>query len=210
MVEIRTLIERACRWLLRNRKNYSGVADAVAQFHDGAQTLLAALPDLVPTTLNTRVASRQLAWIEAGVPESLALTLARLEFVPAFFDIIELARASGVELVVAARTYYALGRELELDWLSQAVTRLPRDNRWQSLARTALRDDLYRLHRELASTALACPACGADDYASSWLSGRDGALVAVRQTQAELKGYGQLDLAMLSAGMREIANQLMA
>ena len=72
-----------------------------------------------------------------------------------------------------------------------------------------MRDDLYRLHSDLATAALGCPTCDAADYVTPWLAERDAALAAVRQTLAELRGYAQLDLAMLSAGMREIANQLM-
>nr|MBP8814171.1 NAD-glutamate dehydrogenase [Laribacter sp.] len=209
MVELRTLLERAVRWLLRNRKGHAGVSEAVALYQDAARTLLASLPELVPSHLYTRAAARQLAWIEDSVPERLAMMLARLEYVPAFFDVTELSRKTGIELTVAARAYYMLGRELDLDWLAQAITRLPRDNRWQSLARTALRDDLYRLHGDLATAALGCPTCDVADYVTPWLAERDAALVAVRQTLAELRGYAQLDLAMLSAGMREIANQLM-
>ena len=47
------------------------------------------------------------------------------------------------------RTYFRSARRLELDWLRDRIIELPRANRWQALARAALRDDLYSLHRAL-------------------------------------------------------------
>ncbi len=209
MVEVRTLIERASRWLLRNRRSHGTVGEAIAHYQPAVEELYSHLFELVPSTLNTRIEVKQSAWMDAGLPEQLAMRLARLDRVPAFFDVIDLAHSRNVALPVAAQTYFALERALQFDWLGEAVTRLPRDNRWQSLARTALRDDLYRLRRELALAALTCPACGDDNYAGTWLADRQSALDACRQTLTELRAYASLDLAMLSAGMREIANQLM-
>ena len=44
-------------------------------------------------------------------------------------------------------TYFRLGSRLELNWLRDRIIELPRANRWQALARAALRDDLYHLLR---------------------------------------------------------------
>ena len=52
------------------------------------------------------------------------------------------------------RTYFRLGSRLELAWLRDRIFDLPRPNRWQALARAALRDDLYRLHRALTREVL--------------------------------------------------------
>ena len=43
---------------------------------------------------------------------------------------------------------------LELHWLRDRIVALPRDDRWRALARAALRDDLYALHRELTAEVL--------------------------------------------------------
>ena len=45
-------------------------------------------------------------------------------------------------------------RRLELHWLRDRIADLPRDDRWSALARAALRDDLYTLHRALTAEVL--------------------------------------------------------
>ena len=50
--------------------------------------------------------------------------------------------------------YFGIGSRLGLDWLRDRILELPRTDRWQSLARAALRDDLYRLHRSLTREIL--------------------------------------------------------
>ena len=58
-------------------------------------------------------------------------------------------------------TYFRLGARLDFNWLRDRIIELPRANRWQALARAALRDDLYTLHRALTREVL--ESAGADD-----------------------------------------------
>ena len=55
---------------------------------------------------------------------------------------------------LATRVYFGIGQRLSLDWLRDRVLELPRSDRWQALARSALRDDLYELHRTLTREIL--------------------------------------------------------
>jgi glutamate dehydrogenase len=122
------------------------------------------------------------------------------------------ARETKLDQDTVAANYFALARSLHLDWLRQVITRLPRDNRWQSLARTALRDDLFRQHRGLLVRALVEEATddGSGLRVNGWLTRHEGAVNVCLQMFNELKSSENLDLAMLSAGMRELHNHLMA
>ena len=73
------------------------------------------------------------------------------------------------------RTYFRLGSTLELNWLRDRIIELPRGNRWEALARAALRDDLYTLHRQLTQEVLDVGGLNADsDAAISAWSHRNG------------------------------------
>ena len=52
------------------------------------------------------------------------------------------------------RSHFRLGSQLQLHWLRDRILALPRDDRWRALARAALRDDLYSLHRALTAEVL--------------------------------------------------------
>ena len=208
MVMVRTLVERVVRWVLRNRRNAGSVDAVIAQYAAKVQALLAKLPQLVSAEAYSQVARLEKRLNQPNVPADLASVLARLEFAVPLMDIIEIGEGSALSLDDVAANYLQLGRDLQLDWLRAAITQLPRDNRWQSLARSALRDDLYRQHRSLTQSAMAVSQDA--DFVPQWLKQRAADVEACQQMFAELQSFEALDLAMLSAGMRELNNHLLA
>lgn len=209
LVLVRTLIERVSRWVLRNKRPLGSVDVAISHYAANVQTLLALLPDLIGSLQYPAVADWETRLNLPNMPQDLARTLARLEFAVPLMDIIDIAEAGKAPLEAVARNYYRLEGVLQLDWLREAITGLPRDNRWQSLARSALRDDLYRMQRSLTRLALE-DAGDAPAFADKWLAKRAHDVEVCHQMFAELQAFETLDLAMLSAGMRELSNHLLA
>ncbi|OWY39408.1 glutamate dehydrogenase [Xenophilus sp. AP218F] len=209
MVTVRTLVERVTRWVLRNKRPFGSVNAVIEQYAAKVQSLLAQLPTLVSSAQYPAVAALEARIAHANLPQPLMQVLARLEFAVPLMDIIEIGEGDQLTLEQVADNYFQLGRALQLDWLRDAITSLPRDNRWQSLARSALRDDLYRVHRNLARQALQDGAAS-EAFAAQWLEKRHAAVEVCGQMFAELQSFSALDLAMLSAGMRELNNHLLA
>ncbi|MGL6070336.1 MAG: NAD-glutamate dehydrogenase, partial [Craterilacuibacter sp.] len=207
MVLVRTLIERVTRWVLRNRRPFGAVSEQIAQYASKVQALLHKLPQLITAADYPQVAALEARMDVTAMPVQLAQVLARLEFAVPLMDIIEIGADSEVALEPLAASYFTLGHDLQLDWLRDAITRLPRENRWQSLARSALRDDLYRMHHSLTRVAL--DGAGEGDLARNWLAGRAANVELCLQMFTELQTFEALDLAMLSAGMRELNNHLL-
>ena len=209
MVLVRTLVERVTRWVLRNKRPFGSVNAVIEQYAAKVQGLLAQLPKLVPSERYPAVAALEQRIAHANLPQALTQVLARLEFAVPLMDIIEISEGSKLTLEQVAANYFQLGSTLQLDWLRDAITSLPRDNRWQSLARSALRDDLYRVHRNLARQAL-LDGAATETFAVQWLEKQHAAVEVCGQMFAELQSFSALDLAMLSAGMRELNNHLLA
>jgi glutamate dehydrogenase len=210
MVVVRTLVERITRWVLRSHRPVGSVNALIERFAAPVQGLLTELPQLLKSEDYPAMAALEARLLStSGMPEQLARVLARLDFAVPLLDIIESGEGSELPLTELAANYYQFGRALELNWLSRAITKLPRDNRWQSLARTALRDDLHRLQRKLTRQAM-LDAGGAAAFADSWLASRKAEVEACQQMLAELQSYEALDLAMLSAGLRELSNSLLS
>ena len=72
--------------------------------------------------------------------------------------------------------HFALGQRLGLDRLLARIIELPRDDRWQTMARAALRDDLHAVHAQLTAEVL-----GADRAASSTATGAGDGLGEVQR-----------------------------
>ncbi|WP_028534772.1 NAD-glutamate dehydrogenase [Paludibacterium yongneupense] len=208
LTQVRTLIERVTRWVLRNKRPLKPVSGWIEQYASKVQALLQGLPQLIDSAAYPAVGELEGRLGLPAVPPGLSAVLARLEYAVSLVDIIEIADAGGGEHETVAGNYLRLGQMLQLDWLRDAITRLPRDNRWQALARSALRDDLYQLHRRVAAQALA-DGGPAPAFADVWLQARQREVVQCQQLLAELQSFETLDLAMLSAGMRELNNHLL-
>jgi glutamate dehydrogenase len=116
--------------------------------------LYESLPRLLDDADADPLARRTAALREAAVPPDLALRVASLPIMFAALDIMEVAHETGLDVERVAALHFGLGSALELHWLRDRIVALPRTDRWSALARAALRDDLYSLHRELTATVL--------------------------------------------------------
>ena len=81
-----------------------------------------------------------------GVPADLAERVAVLASAYAVLGMVETGDRLGIDPVEVARVHYALGERLGLPALVERIFALPRDDRWQTMARAAVRDDLYGVH----------------------------------------------------------------
>jgi glutamate dehydrogenase len=86
------------------------------------------------------------------------------------------------------------------------IVDLPRENRWQALARTALRDDLQSQERLLTRDVLRQKSSSSDagSRIAAWIVRNSAVVNRCRQVLADLKGGASADFAMLSVAMREI------
>jgi glutamate dehydrogenase len=108
--------------------------------------------------------------------------------------------------------YFALGEPLSLDVLLARIVALPRDDRWQALARAAVREDLYSARAWITAEVLrlGSPDMTGAEQVDRWLSRMgevaDRCLVALDGIVTS----GRADLPVLSVAMREIRNLVQA
>jgi glutamate dehydrogenase len=145
--------------------------------------------------------------VAAEVPAGLAAKLAGLDYLVSALDIVEVTRALKQPAIEGvAKVYFYLGDWLALDWLRDRIVALPRNDRWQALARAALRDDLYREHAALTADVLRMgdPDRDCQTAVEAWVDGNRAAVGRCSAILAEIKGGSNLDLAILSVALREI------
>jgi glutamate dehydrogenase len=191
-LKARILLERATRWLLRNRRRPLDIEATIARYGPGAAVLAEALPSLVDAS-TPRAAD--------GVPAELTDHVAHLEALVPSFDIVDIAEAAGLDVVAAAGVYVALGERLELNWLRDRIVALSRATRWEAMARAALRDDVYA--EQAALTAEVVRSGGDVD---AWLARNAVAVERSLQVLADIRAGGTFDLARLSVAVRELRN----
>ncbi len=204
-------VERVTRWLLRNRRTPVSVQGAIDEF----AASLATIDDGFEHTLSGgeahNAAERRARWVELGVPVELATTASHLDVVPAAMDMVELSKREGLtgtQINDVSALWFSVDQALDLSSLRERIGALPRDDRWQSLARAALRDDLVGEHTALVGSVLASTAF-ADEPAvrvARWVEARS----AVIDRYLTLAGDAQSEraqlvpLAPLSVVLREL------
>jgi glutamate dehydrogenase len=220
LIDGRRLVERSTRWLVRARQRSIDIAATVAQFAPGAATLAAGLPELLDDGDRRLWEARRDKLEQAGVQPPLAARVAGMPSAFAALDIVEVAAATRRSPEAVAAVYFRLGGRLGLDWLRDCIAALPREDRWQALARSALRDDLYSLQRALAQDVVEAappPATsalpedvGADAEAEidAWIHAHAGAIERSRTMLADIRATRIFDLTTLPVALREVRNVL--
>lgn len=203
-VGVEKAVERLCRWILRYVKDLSSASSIISKYTTHVATLESHIDNLIKSEDYPEVRDEESLYISANVPAVLAKLVSRLGYLPQVMDIVLLAMENNLAYDVVADNYFAAGRLLQIDWLRKNVLLLSRGNKWQALARSALLADVFKLYR--GAMQLAIVNTKADTRA--WIAGNQDRMDKINAILEELQSYKVLDLAMLSAAIREFARIL--
>ena len=151
-LEFRRLIDRAIRWFLTSRPSRLDVANEVSRFAGVVGGSPPGAADAPGCRAQAAAAQRE-GVRKVGVPEALALRAASLLDQFSLLDIVDIATDTG-ESPDVAPLYFVVSERFGIDLMLGRVTSLPRDDRWDALARGALRDDLYAVLESLVRAVI--------------------------------------------------------
>ncbi|MFB7594761.1 NAD-glutamate dehydrogenase [Streptomyces sp. NPDC056160] len=206
----RRLVERGTRWLLNNRPQPLQLGETVEFFSERVEQVWAQLPKLLK--------GADLEWYqqvydelsEAGVPDELATRVAGFSSAFPALDIVSVADRMGKDPMDVAEVYYDLADRLAITQLMDRIIELPRADRWQSMARAAIREDLYAAHAALTADVLAVGngTSTPEQRFEVWDQKNAAILSRARTTLEEIRGSDAFDLANLSVAMRTMRTLL--
>jgi len=209
-VQMRTLVERASRWLINNRRPPLDSQATVDQFAGPVQATMAQLPELMTGRALEAFNERQASYMRRDVPEELARKVAVLEPAYMLLGVVEVAQREDLPPEEVARVHFGLGERLGLPVLLQRIVALPRDDKWQTMARATLRDDLHAVNSAL--TAQVLRATSPDDSApariAAWEEGEAELVRRAAETLEQICADEEGDLARMSVGLRVVRGLL--
>lgn len=203
LLETRKLAERSARWLLRNRTFPFDVRSEIGFFGDGVGEVLPRLVEMLRGRDREAFTERCERYTSMGVPSGLAERVAAM--VPAYstFDLVELAHRTGRPVDKVAELYFELADRLNISWWRERVIELPRDDRWSTMARSALRDDLYAAHADLTGRVLESGTSeDAEELIAAWIGQNREMVERAGITLSEIQENERFDLATLSVALR--------
>jgi glutamate dehydrogenase len=107
-----------------------------------------------------------------------------------------------------ARVHFLVAQRLGLDRLLAQIIRLQRSDRWQTMARAALRDDLHTVHAQLTALVLGSGEGEPEPLVEEWERTNSTVREVVRELR--LVTEGRSDLARMSVGLRLVRSLLPA
>jgi glutamate dehydrogenase len=121
-------------------------------------------------------------------------------------DIADIADMEGRDLSEVAELYYTLNAHLGIDHLLTAISGLDAAERWTSLARLALRNDVYGAMRLLCVDVLSgsCSAESAVEKIADWENTNAARLVRARAILAETFTVTPTSIAALTVAAHQI------
>jgi glutamate dehydrogenase len=204
-LESRRLLDRAVRWLVSTRRSPIDVAGAVAELKPGVRALLPQLPSVLVGIERRSMDEHVATLADRGVPMALAERVTWVNYGFGLLDVLTAGAATGRDPAEVARVYFALSARFRIDQLLSHISQLPRDDRWQTLARMALRYDLYAALAALTIEVLQSTPVehSADDRVSEWEQVNAASIARASNAMGNIDDT-PADLAALSVLLRQI------
>ena len=204
-LEARRLMDRAIRWLLSSRRAPLDVPSEISRLRPGVAALLPNLNTLFRGNEREALRLHAEAIVRLGIPADLAAWATRIMYGFGLLDIVTVAESTDRDVTEVAGVYFAVSEQFRADMLLSRISDLPRDDRWQTLARMALRYDLYAALASLTTEVLAsteAPAT-AEERVQAWEQANETAITRAERSMSEFDD-SRSDLAALSVLLRQI------
>lgn len=168
-VELRRMVERTSRVLLHTRRWPIDIAATIKALKPGDDVVRGLLPEVLTPRFAEVAADAHAEFTALGFDDELATVLGSAQFAH-FATVIVQIPSGQVGLDVLAGVFFGIGGRLSLDVLHEGIDNLPRTGRWDTMARAALRDDLWRVLSRLTGTVVAEARAGdtAADLIARW------------------------------------------
>jgi glutamate dehydrogenase len=219
LLEGRKLTERAARWLVHNRRPAFDIGSTIGFFSGGVRTVRSGLPKLLTGGDLAGFEERRDSYAARGVPVDLAGRVAAMVPTYSAFDIVQIASGPGAPaganppgpagagrtIEETAEVYFDLADRLQINRLRERITALPREDRWSTMARAALRDDLYAAHASLTSDVLCVSGSGSpEERLAAWVARNESAVGMAGQMLGEIWESERFTFTTLSVALRAI------
>ena len=203
------LARRATLWCLRHLSRADDIAAEVKRLSADMRKLEKGLEDLLSEEGRTRFVGRAEQLVSEGVPEPLARRVAALGPLRSSLDVVQAGKAVGRPITEVGEVYFAVGADLNIDWLRGAAETIEPDNNWDRLAITAIVDDLYGQQRAITTSVFG----GANghkgrDAFKHWAGNNRMTIKRTGDLIKEFKSTGTLDIAKLAFANRQFRSMI--
>ena len=205
MFDVSRILRHACYWLIERFGDDLDIVEAVDHLKKGMATIYARSHRIVSGAAKQRQKFATEEYVLDGVPEKLARKMAALLLTRGGLDIVDLANLHKRDDVEIATMYAELSDRLGFIWLNRCIENLEVEGRWQAIARSNLRDELYRIRREIVIVLLSGRGRGTLlEIFERWMTRKSLGVRKFDAILAEMRLKNDIDFATLSVAAQEL------
>jgi glutamate dehydrogenase len=205
MFDVSRILRHACYWLIERYGDDLDIVEAVAHLKNSMATIYSRAPGIVSGAGKERQKTATEEYVRNGVPEKLARQMAALLLTRGALDIADLAIVHKKDDIETAEMYAELSDRLGIIWMNGCVENLEVDGRWQAMARSNLRDEFYRIRRDIVIDVLSARTRGNPvERFYRWMERNSLAIRKFDAILAEMRLKNDVDFATLSVASQEL------
>ncbi|MBT8067209.1 MAG: NAD-glutamate dehydrogenase [Gammaproteobacteria bacterium] len=205
MFEVSRTLRHACYWLIERHGEELDIVKLVDRLKERMAQIYSRSNTYLSKSSGERNARAEREWIKMGVPEKLAQRMSLLLITRAAVDIADVAAERKRDVIDTARIYSSFNDALGLQWLHNCAEDLKVSGRWQAMARSNLRDEFYKIRREIALSLLTRRGkLDGKVVAMRWLDKHAEEVRQFRDMTDEMRLRGTFDFATLSVAAQEL------
>ncbi|MCW8916854.1 MAG: NAD-glutamate dehydrogenase [Magnetovibrio sp.] len=206
LMDVNKLLDRGTIWFLRNASQDEDLEQTVARFVDGVTTLSHCLTDALPPHYRDDMKHRAQGYVDTGVPNDLALTIAGLVNLASAPDIVQLAAERDLDVCQVAELYFAVGSQFRLGRLRAACEAVAGESHWQKLAIAALVEEVFSHQLNLTAQVLDVSKNVTDPTRAikAWSTAHCDAIERTEQLLMELWAGDISDISMIAVASRAL------
>ena len=205
MFEISRSLRHICYWLIDRFGDKLAIEPVVTRLKADMSTVYTRTGALLSTPAKIRHQNAANAYVDMGVPEKLAHRMSALLLTRPALDMADLAANYKPDVLEFAKLYAATNQKLGLYWLHVCAEDLEVEDRWQSIARSKLRDEFFCMRRELAEQILRKRGrYSVTEAVDKWLEKRTTQVERFKNMLDEMRLREEIDFATLSVAAREL------
>ena len=205
MFELSRSLRHVCYWLIERFGDELAIEATVQRLKAGMATIYTRTGGIMSTSARIRHQSTAQRHMDTGVPENLANRMSALLLTRPALDMADLAAIYKPDVIDLAKLYAVTNEELGIYWLHVSAEELQVSDRWQAIARSKLRDDFFRMRRDLAEQIIRKR--GKRDVPAAvdkWLADRSKRVARFTNMIAEMRLRDEIDFATLTVAAREL------
>jgi glutamate dehydrogenase len=205
LFELSRVQRHATYWLIEHIGEDLEIDAVVERLKPGMGVVYGRTGAVMSTAARKRHGRAKQNYTDMGVPEKLADKMAALLLTRVGLDISDLATTYKRDAMDAARVYSVFNERLGIFALHTGTEDLQVQGRWQAMARSNLRDELFRIRRDMAAQILKKRSKkGVRQLVDEWLSARNEQVERFTSMLDEMRLRGSVDFASLSVAAVEL------